>query len=131
MTTKLTVFYDGACPLCSREIDFYRTKEGATEILWVDISAPEFDPAPLGLSRHQIQARFHAQRQDGSLISGVAAFAAIWEILEGFTILSALARNRFFRPIMDLGYICFAVIRPYLPRRRDCTEGACRLDDKD
>ena len=31
-TMKLTVFYDGSCPLCTREIAFYRHKDGADQI---------------------------------------------------------------------------------------------------
>lgn len=33
---KLTVYYDGACPLCRREIEFYRRRRGADAIEWVD-----------------------------------------------------------------------------------------------
>ena len=47
----LTVFYDGSCPLCRREIDFYRRRRGAARIDWLDISGlPEGEVAP-GLSR--------------------------------------------------------------------------------
>ncbi len=30
-----TVYYDGTCPLCRREIAFYRRCAGATSIVWV------------------------------------------------------------------------------------------------
>jgi hypothetical protein len=36
---KLTVYYDGACPLCRREIDFYRRRGRAAPIEWVDAAA--------------------------------------------------------------------------------------------
>ncbi len=33
------VFFDGACPLCAREIEFYQKQEGASGIAWVDGAA--------------------------------------------------------------------------------------------
>ena len=33
------VFFDGACPLCAREIEFYQKQEGASRIAWVDGAA--------------------------------------------------------------------------------------------
>ena len=32
------VFYDGACPLCIREIAFYKRRKGADGVTWVDVS---------------------------------------------------------------------------------------------
>ena len=32
------VFYDGACPLCSREIAHYRRRQDSDDLLWLDIS---------------------------------------------------------------------------------------------
>ena len=42
----LTVYYDGACPLCRREIGFYRDCRGAEAVAWVDIAGSAEAPAP-------------------------------------------------------------------------------------
>ena len=37
-TRSLTVFFDGSCPICSKEIIFYKMRAGADELSWVDVS---------------------------------------------------------------------------------------------
>ena len=67
---ELTVFYDGACPLCEREISFYQRQAGSDRLCWVDVSSvPDGEVAP-GLSRDQALNRFHVLSADGTLASG-------------------------------------------------------------
>lgn len=127
MTKELTVFYDGECPLCSREIDMYRARPESDRIHWQDITEADFHPADFGLTQEGVRARFHAKRASGEIISGVEAFSAIWDIIPGFSILSWMAKSRFIRPIMDLSYISFAKIRPLLPKRKGCESDACEI----
>lgn len=78
----LTVYYDGACPICAREIGMYRGCAGAERIDWVDVGvagAPE--KVADDLSRDQALARFHVRAEDGRLVSGAAAFATLWRAL--------------------------------------------------
>ncbi len=67
----LTVYFDGSCPLCRREIAVYRRLPQAASIRWVDVSAG----AELGsqLSCAQAMARFHVRDSQGRLYSGAAA----------------------------------------------------------
>ena len=62
---KVTVFYDGLCILCSREIDHYRKSRGADLITFVDICAPGFDPAENGLDPKAVHKVMHVRRQVG------------------------------------------------------------------
>ena len=72
----LTVLYDGACPLCRREIAVYRDLQplqpGST-LSFADISNIAV-PLPPGTSREQLLAQFHVQSRDGQLLSGAQAF---------------------------------------------------------
>ncbi len=80
---RLTVYFDGACPLCRREIALYRRQRGAEKIAWVDVSLA--DAAALGgLTRKQALQRFHVRQADGRLRSGAPAFAALWMALPAF-----------------------------------------------
>jgi predicted DCC family thiol-disulfide oxidoreductase YuxK len=78
---RLEVYYDGGCPLCRREIGFLRARRGADRIDWIDLAArvePEVVP---GLARCDALARMHVRTADGQLVSGAAAFAALWRAL--------------------------------------------------
>ena len=37
-TTLPVLYYDGACPVCSREIAMYRQQPGAEGVEWVDVT---------------------------------------------------------------------------------------------
>ena len=82
----LTLYYDGGCPVCTREIGFYRRRRGAEHIRWIDLA--QCSDADLGedLTREVAYARLHARRPDGELLSGARAFAALWQALPAFRI---------------------------------------------
>ncbi|NJL08298.1 MAG: DUF393 domain-containing protein, partial [Methylacidiphilales bacterium] len=80
----LTVYYDGSCPVCSREIAHYRRCEGADAIVWTDITKATGEALAPDLTRSAALARFHVRRADGSLVDGGRAFAEIWQALPRF-----------------------------------------------
>lgn len=113
---NITVFYDGSCPLCRREIAFYRRRGGASRIGWRNISGRSAQSLPAGLSRDDAMARLHAAREDGKLLSGAAAFAEIWAHTPGFGLFRRLARRPAIRWILDKAYDLFLHWRPALQR---------------
>ncbi len=123
MTTKadpscqsLTVLYDGACPLCRREIGVYQglqPLEPTQALQFLDISQPD-SPLPAGGVRSDYLARFHVQRSNGEVLSGAAAFVALWATLPGWRFLAMAARLPGVTPLMELAYRAFLVIRPQM-----------------
>jgi predicted DCC family thiol-disulfide oxidoreductase YuxK len=70
---SLTVWHDGECPLCQREIALMRRLDTRHAIRFVDAS----DGTSLcPTDRAALLARFHAS-EDGRTLSGAAAFAAM------------------------------------------------------
>lgn len=69
----LTLFFDGACPICQLEMDRLRERDGLKRLVFTDIAQPGFDPAPWGATLTDMQALIHAARPDGSLVIGVEA----------------------------------------------------------
>ncbi|MCU0975861.1 MAG: DUF393 domain-containing protein [Steroidobacteraceae bacterium] len=113
---RVTVFYDGGCPLCSREIGTYRRMQGADELCWIDVSRQD---APLDgrITRERALARFHVQASDGSLVSGGAAFVRLWASLPGLRWLAAIASRPPLSWAMEPAYRLFLRLRPWLTRR--------------
>ena len=76
-----TVYFDGDCPVCSREIEIYRRQRGAGAIQWVDVAHCEAPALGAGLTRAAAMARLHMRRGDGSLVCGARAFTELWRAL--------------------------------------------------
>jgi predicted DCC family thiol-disulfide oxidoreductase YuxK len=110
----LTVWYDGACPLCIREIALMRRLDKRRAITFVDV-APEDAACPI--DRNLLLARFHAQEADGPVLSGAAAFAAMWRAIPVLRPLGLVARSGVVLRGLEWLYVRFLKVRPWLQRR--------------
>jgi predicted DCC family thiol-disulfide oxidoreductase YuxK len=107
----LRVFYDGGCPVCSREIAFYRARPGADGFEWIDVVNSPAQALGPGLSREKALARMHVRLADGTLLCGAAAFAAMWRRMPGFRMLGVLISLPPFGALAELGYRGFLRFR--------------------
>lgn len=111
---KPTVYFDGACPVCRREIAVYQRGAGADAVCWVDASACAPDALGHDLPRDQALARLHLRQADGRLVQGAAAFLAMWAALPQHPRLARLARVLDRPPLvrlLDLAYTAFLRVR--------------------
>ena len=120
---EFEVFYDGQCPLCSREIAALRRLDREQRIAFTDIAAPGFDAGTLGLSQADLMARVHGRTADGQLVEGVEVFRRLYAAL-GFERLVAFTRLPGVRGVLDAGYRVFARNRLRLTGRQ-CEAGHC------
>ncbi len=111
MSGKLQVFYDGACPVCSREIGFYRARTCGEAVEWVDVSGTGVSLGP-DLTRDAALARLHVREPDGTLRHGAAAFGAIWRRVPGFAWAGRLVGWAPAGFVAELGYGLFLKVRP-------------------
>lgn len=111
--TTLTVWHDGACPLCRREIALMRRLDKRGSIRFVDAATTGSSSCPI--ERSALLARFHAS-EDGKLLSGAAAFAAMWRAVPLLRPLGLAARSPLVLRLLESAYRGFLVIRPSLQR---------------
>lgn len=126
ITPALTVYFDGACPLCAREIALYRGCRGAERIAFVDVAVGE--PLGTGLDRATALARFHVRDADGRLVSGAAAFARLWAQLPAWRPLALVLRLPGALWVAERAYRAFLPLRPHIARilpNPACRDGAC------
>lgn len=110
---RLIVWNDGACPLCRREIALMRKLDRRGAIDFIDIVTADHAQCPV--SRAELLARFHAL-ENGQLLSGAAAFAAMWRAIPALRPLGLLARNRRVLRALEWLYLRFLAVRPRLQR---------------
>jgi predicted DCC family thiol-disulfide oxidoreductase YuxK len=114
----LTVLYDGACPLCRREIGVYRSLQplhSDSPVCFADVNDAAL-PLPPGTTREQLLARFHVRGRDGELHSGAQAFLVLWAALPGWRWLALAGRLPGAVWVMEFGYRFFLRWRPMLQR---------------
>jgi predicted DCC family thiol-disulfide oxidoreductase YuxK len=123
MMPIVKVWYDSECPLCAREIGLMRRLDKRGAVRFVDIRAGVDCP----IDRSELLARFHAQEGDGPVVSGAAAFAAMWRAIPPLRPLGLIARNPIVLWVLEKAYLGFLVIRPTLQRlllRREALPGS-------
>lgn len=110
---NVTVWYDAECPLCVREIKLMRRLSPPGAIDFVKIQRATGCP----LDTATLMSRFHAQESGQPIVSGAAAFAAMWRAIPLLRPLGLVAK---FPPVLWLLerlYRGFLKIRPWLQRR--------------
>ncbi|WP_404373333.1 thiol-disulfide oxidoreductase DCC family protein [Sphingomonas sp. MMS24-J45] len=109
---RLTVWHDGDCPLCRREIALMRRLDRAGAIDFIDVADQH---ATCPIDRRDLLARFHA-RENGVLLSGAAAFAAMWRAIPLLRPLGLAARLPFVLAGLERLYLLFLRVRPGMQR---------------
>lgn len=113
----LTVYYDGSCPLCRREIAWYQKQRGASVIAWEDVSGISEALVADDLETDAAMRRFHLRTRDGSLVSGAAAFSELWRNLPKFKPLGYFVGLPVVSSIAEMAYRLFLKVRPWIQRR--------------
>ena len=109
----VTVWYDGDCPLCIREINLMRRLDRRGRVDFVEIKSATGCP----LDTETLLSRFHAQERGEPIVSGAAAFAAMWRAIPVLRPLGLLARFKPVLWVLERLYLGFLKIRPWLQRR--------------
>jgi predicted DCC family thiol-disulfide oxidoreductase YuxK len=104
---KLTLFYDGTCPLCQAEILFLAGRNQAGLLDFIDINSDRYNPVAVGVSCEQVLAAMYGQYADGVLISGVAVFPEAYR-RAGLPFMAWLFSCKLLQPFLRFTYRFFA-----------------------
>ena len=119
------VFFDGECPLCTREIRMLQRKDRAARIQFTDIAAPGFEADTYGMTQADLMARIHGRLADGTWIEGVEVFRQLYAAI-GWRTAAAITRLPGISHLVRLAYHLFAKNRLRLTGR--CApDGACAV----
>lgn len=109
------VFFDGACPICSREMAHIRQLDRNSTVRFTNIAAPDFDAQVQGLDAESLDQQIHGRLPDGSLVTGVEVFRRLYSSL-GYKRLVAWSRRPWVSKLLDGCYSAFARHRRWLTR---------------
>lgn len=112
----LTVYFDGDCPICAREIALLKRLNRHNLVEFVDFADPGYDPRQSGLDRAELGRVIHARWADGSMLVGVDVFREVWSAV-GFGFVARLSRLPIIDRVLVWGYDWFARNRLWLTGR--------------
>lgn len=105
---RLTLFYDGQCPLCRAEILWLQHRDRHGRLHCVDVTATGYDAGRSGVACDAALANMHARRADGTWLVGAEVFAEAYACV-------------------DLPWLAWLFSRPALqPFWRGCYRGFAR-----
>lgn len=120
---KPKLFYDGACPLCRKEINHYIKLDKRQAIEWIDITNNHSALEAEGLTFADTMRLIHATDTQGEQKIGVYAFLTIWDHLPGYRFLAKTIRTTRTASLLNRLYYRFANWR----YARRCKEG-CQIN---
>tara|TARA_Y100001968_G_C19376433_1_gene727910 strand:+ start:140 stop:541 length:402 start_codon:yes stop_codon:yes gene_type:complete len=130
-TAKLTIFFDGGCPLCKREVDFLQSRNQKGYLRFIDIDSPDFSiDNKYGITYKQAMARIHALKSDGSVIKDIKVFQEAYSLI-GLGWIYAPTKWLIIDKIIDYVYLLWARYRLKITLRPSinklCSEKGCEL----
>ncbi|MBA2484240.1 MAG: DUF393 domain-containing protein [Nitrosomonas sp.] len=104
----ITVFYDGKCGLCFKEINHYRKIAPDGIFDWQDITKSDDGLKKVGIALSEGLKLLHARDDSKKLHVGLDAFILIWKQLKLWRFLATLVSLPIIRQMADLAYRSFA-----------------------
>ena len=127
---KLTLFYDGGCPLCVKEMKQLKAKDKNHGLAFENIWATDFAQRYPHIDVAEANRILHGQTAEGQMLYGLDVTHAAWSAV-GKGWLTAPLRWPLVRWLADRGYLFFANNRNQISRlitgKSRCLQ--CSLDE--
>ena len=114
----ITVYYDDQCPLCTREINFYKRKIDPERACWEAISNINEEKIDKGRALEKL----HVSDSNGNIFVGADAFIEIWARVPALSKISIILKIPVFKIFLEVCYEIFLILRKHTWRRDTCTK---------
>ncbi|MCL5049380.1 MAG: DUF393 domain-containing protein [Firmicutes bacterium] len=104
---QLTIFYDGGCPLCVREMRHLKRLDQRQQMAFEDINAENFNQRFPHVSFSRANQILHGMNGEGEMLYGLDVTHAAWSLV-GRGWLTAPLRWPLIRWFADKAYLFFA-----------------------
>ena len=103
---KITVFYDGACPLCVRDRQVYESKdpEAEKQVEWFDITGKDQELIDLGIDPHKALTELHIRDINRQILSELDAYRVLMARIPQYRFLGWLIGLPIIRPLASQFY---------------------------
>ncbi|WP_136253599.1 thiol-disulfide oxidoreductase DCC family protein [Onishia niordana] len=105
--SPVTLFHDGHCPFCQREVAWLHRHPRRERVRLIDIQADDFDAAAWGRSFETMMGRLHLADAKGTWFVGMDASRALYAVL-GYRRMVAVTMLPGLSWCFDRGYALFA-----------------------
>lgn len=127
--TQLTIFYDGNCPLCAREILALRARDEKKRLRFENIYAADFIYRYPYIDISSADRILHGQLSDGRMLYGLDVTAKAWALVNSHRWIQIL-RWPVIRWFADIAYRGFARLRHPIGRlfgrQSHCKDNNCQ-----
>ncbi|PPR76476.1 MAG: hypothetical protein CFH01_01916 [Alphaproteobacteria bacterium MarineAlpha2_Bin1] len=107
----ITVYYDGKCNICSKEINYYKKIDSKNKFNWFDIANNPEKLIGTNIKINDALLYLHVEDQEGILYIGIDAFILIWKNLNTWKYLAYLISIPPLKKFAGAAYIKFAKYR--------------------
>lgn len=122
----LTIYYDGKCPLCLKEMQHLQVADKNNRLKLIDLHSREYARHHSDIDKEQAMNILHG-KYDGKIIRGLDVTCTAWNLVEKHKWLSIL-RWPLIRYVADAAYLVFAKYRYPISRflfKSQCKDDQC------
>jgi predicted DCC family thiol-disulfide oxidoreductase YuxK len=103
---RVTVYYDGACPICVKDrADYERLAgEGGKDVVWFDITGRDAELRALGIDPRKALTELHIMDGEGRILSEMDAYIVLMRRVPKLKLLAWLIGLPPIRPLLGKLY---------------------------
>ncbi len=125
---RFKILYDGACPVCRREMNWLKRRDRHSRLAFEDISSPESNASRYGCTKEELMEVIHGLTPEGQIVRRMEVFRRAYSAV-GLGWLTAPTGWPGLRWLFDRLYDLFAKNRMRIGGffGRGCHSGHCEL----